>query len=602
MKRVLFPLLTCSLLAACGGGVDVAYPEPSGTSATVSGNVLLPANLVSAASLGAQAVGAQSLDVQSLDVQSLDVQSLDAQAAQSQAGIGQADWSLPHVAGEVLIVGAAGSVQLPGALSSLSVQDTGAGGIQRVQTPAGETDAAFAARLAQVLTSQQGLGSQGMGSQGLGAPGSVVVQPNYIYSALSVPNDPGYPVQDSAHPGVFIGGTAYDQDYLSRINAVSGWDSVQAQGKPVTGAVTAVLDTGIDRSHPEFRGRLLPGYDFAGSNGKTPDADPSEAQGGDIGHGTSSAGLIGAAGNNGVGIAGLTWTGQTLLPVKVFDDNGGASTVTLGRAVDYAVAQGARVVNMSLGLKGANTDTALAKSLQAAARAGVVLVASAGNTPGDGLYYPASDPNVLAVGALGSSDALACYSARPSSGQKALDLVAPGGNAAQANGQCNGDFSNGILSLAPVGQGNTGSVLAQGGYGLRIGTSESAPLVSGAASLIRGVRPDLGASQVRSVLTTSAKTVAGGKLLDVGAAMKAALALPQNPARAYTLTVQAGGVSKTFTGTLPAGTSSVPYTLSGVPIGQTTLAATLNIGGQAASGTLNVNVTGDLSGQNIQTR
>ncbi len=598
MNRLLLPLLTCSLLAACGGvpvpgtgsgGTGGAGGTGGGTGTTtsysVSGDVLLPdAGVV----LNSQEIGAQGLDSQQA----------------------QPDWSLPHVPGEVLIVGGANQAALGTLglnspdLNGFGVQPTGAQGLVeaqglaeaqglvRVQTPAGESDQAFAAR----LTEAQEAGPSGagqIGAQGL-QPGGVLVQPNYIYSALSVPNDPGYSF-DSGSLGVVIGGTPYDQDYLPRIHALAGWDAVQKAGKPVVGAVTAVLDTGIDRSHPEFQGRLLPGYDFANN-----DSDPSEVLGGDVGHGTSSAGLIGATGNNGAGLAGLTWSGQNLLPVRVFDDSGGATTLNLSRAIDYAAAQKARVVNMSLGLKGIGSDPALARSLQAAANAGLVLVAAAGNTAGDGLYYPASDPNVLAVGALGKTDDLACYSARPKSGQKALDLVAPGGNATGSN--CAPDSPFGILTLAPVSQGSSSAGPVQGGYTLRIGTSEAAPLVSGAASLMVGARPDLRAAQVKAALTGNAKAVPGGRLLDVGAALGAALALPQNSARSYALTVSAGSVSKSFTGTLAANSSSVPYSLSGLPAGQTTLNATLKVGSLTYSGTLGVNVTSNRSVQTIQSR
>ncbi|WP_188964849.1 S8 family serine peptidase [Deinococcus aquiradiocola] len=558
----MLPLLTCSLLAACGGpATPGGDPGAGGTTYTVSGAALLP---------GA-ATTAQAL-----------------QPVTQAAGAGTVDWTLPHVQGEVLVVGAG---RLPGTLGTLSVTalGDGSGELRLVRTPAGESDQAFAARLAQELTG--GLAAQGSGTQALTVP-TVTVQPNYIYSALAVPNDPGYPSASGA--GVTVAGAAYDQDYLTRINAEGGWAQI---GAAPTGAVTAVLDTGVDRTHPELASRLLPGYDFANN-----DSDPSEAAGGDVGHGTSSAGLIGAATNNATGIAGLTWTGRTVMPLRVFDDAGGATTANLARAVGYATQNGARVVNMSLGLKGANVDAALAQRLQAASQAGVVLVAAAGNTPSDGLYYPAADPNVIAVGALGKTDALACYSARPKSGDKALDLVAPGGNATLSGTSCVGDPAYGILTLAPTAQTTSPGGPVGGGYALRIGTSEAAPLVSGAASLILGARPDLNAAQVKSALVGSARSVAGGRLLDVGAAVKAALALPQNAGRAYTLAVTGGGTGKTFTGTLANGVVRVPFSLPGVAAGQTTLQATLTVDGRTATGSLPVTVNGDLNGQSIQTR
>jgi subtilisin family serine protease len=553
MKRFLSPFLiapalTCALLAACGPETpvpaDLCAPDTASSapgSATICGTVLLP--------VVAGAVASQSLNTQGLNTQGI-------------RSIG--NWNAPHVPGEVLIISEGALTPLPGILGSLSLQDTGINNVQQVKTPAGETDQAFAERLTKELT------TQGLKAQGVATGAAVFVQPNYIYSALNTPNDPGYPTNPA---GVKVNGVAYDQDYLLRINAAAGWDL------STTGAVTAVIDTGIDLNHPEFRGRLLQGKDFAFN-----DDDPSEATGGDIGHGTSSAGLIGALGNNGVGITGLTWSGQNILPLKVFDNKGGASTADLARAVDFAVIRGVKVVNMSLGVVGVNIDMVLAASLKSAADAGLVLVAAAGNTANDGLYYPAADPNVLAVGALGQTDDLASYSARPKSGQKALDLVAPGGTTSSGFG---------ILSLAPTNQGS---------YRLLAGTSEAAPLVSGGVALLRSFRPELDAVQVKTILSTSAKTVAGGKLLNVGAALNLAACLPQNVVRPYTLKINNGITEKTYTGSLPANVKSVPYTATKLPNGSRTITAILKVGGGTCAGTLQLNVTGNVVNQNIQVR
>ena len=569
-KRALRPpLLSAALLSAAllvGCSPDPVNPGPGPVivppgSYSVSGTVSLPV-------LGAAAL---SLNTSS---------SLPDSAP---------NWNAPHVPGELLILNASpaalGQAVLGRAgLSGLQTQALGQtveGGssLMRVMVPAGQDEAAFAARL---------------GRAGLDA------QPNYLYSALGlpriVPNDPGYP----GNAGIAVGGGVFDQDYLTRIRAQDGWNALADAGLRPVGAITAVLDTGIDAGHPDLQGRLLPGYDF-GDN----DPNPAEAPAGDVGHGTSSAGIIGAGGNNGLGLTGLTWSGQTILPVKVFADSGSASTAALAQGLDYAVKQGARVVNMSLGLVGVNTDKVLAASLKAAADAGVTLVAAAGNTPGDGLYFPASDPNVLAVGALARTDDLACYSARPAAGQKGLDLVAPGGNAGSGSPSCLITSDDDILDLNDRSVPN--SARSKNGYSLRAGTSEAAPQVSGAASLLRGFRPDLSAAQVKAILTGSARKVAGGPLLDVGAAIRAAAAQPLNTARPYALSVQAvsGGVlAKTFSGSgsLPAGASSVPYSLAGLAPGTYTLTAALTVAGQMYSGSGSVTLSADVGGQNIQTR
>ena len=98
------------------------------------------------------------------------------------------------------------------------------------------------------------------------------------------------------------------------------------------GALTAVLDTGVDASHPDLEGRLLPGVTFMGT------ASLADA----TGHGTATAGLLGAATNNGLGLAGVTWTGRTVLSVNV-QCGGGITTAALDQGLAYAVAQGAKI-------------------------------------------------------------------------------------------------------------------------------------------------------------------------------------------------------------------------------------------------------------------
>lgn len=418
-------------------------------------------------------------------------------AAGLQVSTPAADWSAPHIAGQVLLVGPAGSLSaqnqevrgLPAlsGVQTLRVDDT----LTLAFTPTGQDDRAFALRL------------QAAGMR---------AQPNFLYAPLAVPNDPGFP----GNSGVSVAGKLYDQDYLTRIRASGAWDAVRSCGKPLTAARTAVLDTGVDDGHPDLAGRLLDGRSFGNSGGSS--AGAPEVSQGDRGHGTSSAGLIGAATDNGTGLAGLTWQGRNVLPVKVINEQGsavGASTVSIRNGLTYAVEQGARVVNMSLGIRGNPGDKALDDALASAASS-AVLVAAAGNTSGDGIYYPASNAHVIAVGAVGREDSLACYSARPgsASGSRQLDIVAPGGNAGTGTGTClaNNPYDQLVLATRD-----------QGGYTLRAGTSEAAPLVSGVAALIRSANPNLSAAQVKSLLLGSTRQVNNLKFLDAEAAVKAAL-------------------------------------------------------------------------------
>ncbi|WP_045234282.1 S8 family serine peptidase, partial [Deinococcus pimensis] len=382
--------------------------------------------------------------------------------------LGTADWSAPRVAGQLLVLGeeSSGGARALAASSALSdLRTEPVGETVRVFTPAGQSDEAFARRLA---------------ARGLR------VQPNYRYEALAapVPNDPGYPGGVVSN---LAGGA--EQSYLTRIGAKPAWDLVFDRLGEVRGALVAVLDTGVTATHEDLSANgatlLRAGRDFCattgvGANGQPfcqgEDADPSEITGPYAGHGTSSAGIVGAAGNNGRGITGITWRPQNVLPVKVFGmtDAGRefADTASIAAGLNWAVSQNARVVNMSLGFVGCNPDPALAQAIRNAAGKDVVMVAAAGNNPAEGIRYPASDPLVIAVGALGDGDALASYSARPTA-ERDLDLVAPGG----------------------VGTGGSRDILSLGAgpreYRVWAGTSEAAPQVAGVAALVRAFAPTL---------------------------------------------------------------------------------------------------------------
>lgn len=549
-------LLLGALLTGCGSPSDLNAP-PGTPTYTISGRVLPPGS-------------SGTLSPEVLD----------------------ALWLAPHVAGQVLVRAGQGEAlnpQMLTALAGVQLQDVPETDLQLAFTPAGQDDLSFARRL---------------------AAAGLSVQPNFLYRALATPNDPGFPGKN--RPGVEVGGQFYDQDYLTRINALGGWNRLETLGKTVTGVLTAVLDTGVDGQHPELIGRLKGGYDFCsrlvGDNCQGTDSDPSEVTAGDVGHGTSSAGLIAANTNNGKGIASLTWRG-TVLPVKVFGSDGqisGATTASVTAGVNYAVKQGAKVINMSLGFAGsggqaAAADPALARALRDAASADVVLVAAAGNTPNGGLFYPASDPNVIAVGAVSRDDnTLACYSARPLPGQKALDLVAPGGQAGTGTGNCYVNSPYDILTLTTVSRGS---------YTLRAGTSEAAPQVSGTAALLRAAFPSLKASQIRQALREGARSTGAGAMLNVLGAVNRAASLASTPAPgtiAYSLNVRAirGGTAvKTFSskGTLTDPSSPLPYQLAGLPAGTYTVHADLQLNSRMSSGEVQVTLpAGNDSGNAVK--
>ncbi|MFB9994656.1 S8 family serine peptidase [Deinococcus oregonensis] len=400
------------------------------------------------------------------------------------------NWNAPHVPGELLVTHAAGSFS-GGKLSAQAVQALDSVRTQAI-TPTLTLATVANGKSERVLAEQ-------LEQAGL------TVQPNFIYQALAVPNDPGY------RSGLEVSGTTVKQTYLTRIRAQAAWDFLAACGKTPVSAKTAVLDTGADSKHLDLAGRLLSARNYTGSTVTTDTNDTD-------GHGTAVMGLLGAATNNGEGVAAVTWSGKNLMPYKVLGAGGG-STAQVARALSDALAQGAQVVNMSFGIvPGAfgqdPGDQVLDTALNAAAKS-AVLVAAAGNTPGDGVYFPASNPNVIAVGAVGAGNSLACYSARPTATYgRALDLVAPGGA-----GGCEGTkLEDNLLVLQLT------SATSLNNYGLSAGTSEAAPLVSGVASLMRAANPALTAPQIRALLLSSANksSVPGYNMLDTLAAVKAA--------------------------------------------------------------------------------
>ncbi|MCW2958064.1 MAG: family serine peptidase, partial [Solirubrobacterales bacterium] len=306
-----------------------------------------------------------------------------------------------------------------------------------------------------------------------------------------VPSDDLYPEQAALQPGAGIG-------------APEAWKLTMGAG-----VVVAVLDTGVDAAHPDLRGALwtnpgeIPGNgrdddedghvdDVHGVDLVNDDGDPAD----DEGHGTHVAGIV-AARMDGAGVVGLA-PEALLMPIKVLDDKRAGNTDTVAAGIRYALAHGAHVINVSV--NGPAASPALAAAVREATRAGVTIVASAGNGGSDLSLqpsYPASydAPSVLAVGATDGDSLLAPFS---NFGQ-GVALTAPGVD---------------ILSTA---RGNR--------FELRSGTSMAAPEVAAALALLRGARPDLPAADLRDALVQSARRPdtllgrIGGGALDVAAAL-----------------------------------------------------------------------------------
>jgi serine protease len=261
------------------------------------------------------------------------------------------------------------------------------------------------------------------------------VEPNFMFHATWVPNDPKYK----------------EQWHLTRVGAESAWNYSCGQGVTV-----AVVDTGIAcydgggfTKGTDLNGtRCVEGYNYVGKNKLAAD---------DQGHGTHVAGTIAQTTNNGHGVAGLAYCAQ-LMPVKVLSSRGSGTMADVGEGIRFAADHGAQVINLSLGAsRGAKVvkdavDHALAK--------GVVVVAAAGNSGGS-VGYPAAYPGVIAVSATDSKDKLAWFSSRG----KEVVIGAPGVNVTQ-------------------------QTICQGGknkceiFGAFNGTSMASPHVAGVAAML----------------------------------------------------------------------------------------------------------------------
>src|SRR5262249_54839350 len=146
-------------------------------------------------------------------------------------------------------------------------------------------------------------------------PSVAYAEPNRSVQALITPNDP-----------------QYEQQYgLPKISAPTAWNTTTGSS-----AVTvAVLDTGIDTSHPEFQGRILAGWNTLLNTANVTDG---------YGHGTHVSGIASAGGNNGIGVAGVSWS-NLLLPVKVLDDGGSGTDASVAAGIVFATDHGARIIS-----------------------------------------------------------------------------------------------------------------------------------------------------------------------------------------------------------------------------------------------------------------
>ncbi len=288
-------------------------------------------------------------------------------------------------------------------------------------------------------------------------PGVQFAEPNYLVTTEDSPVTPDDPL--------------WPQQYgPAHIQAPEAWSVTTGSSR----VILAVIDSGIDSNHPEFTGRILPGYDFVDG-----DTTPQD----DCGHGTHVAGIAAAKGNNGQGIAGMAWNVE-IMPVRVLDGYCGGSIVNVAEALVWAVERGARVINLSLGIS--TPSTLLEDGTYYAYTHGAAIFAAAGNTGSSPVVYPAAYPWVMAVGATDENDQRASYSNTGAG----LDLMAPGTD---------------ILSTTPLGSfyyHYTDGVTQK--YGTLSGTSMAAAHASGAAALLASLPQFDTPDKIYQALTSTA--------------------------------------------------------------------------------------------------
>lgn len=375
------------------------------------------------------------------------------------------------------------------------------------------------------------------------------VEPVQRVRRHTAPNDPYY----LAGPAVSgsTGGPVVGQWYLRTPTANAATSTtdlvssigIEAAWNRTLGAATvvvAVLDTGVRKEHPDLAGRLLAGYDFVSdtevaNDGDGRDGDPSDP--GDFTtaaensnpsgtfyqcdprglglatatpsswHGTTTASLVGAATNDGIGMAG-TAPGVKVLPVRVLGKCFGSSPDILA-AMRWAAGihvdgvpdnpNPAKVINMSLG--GGTCSAAYQQAVNEVLAAGAVIVASAGNSEGEPMEAPGSCTGVIGVTALRNVGTKVGFSSLGTASTLPT-IGAPGGNCVNLSGACLYPIlaATNLGSTVPTTSGYSDS------FNYTLGTSFSSPLVAGVAALIVSVNSSATPAQVKNYITSTARS------------------------------------------------------------------------------------------------
>jgi subtilisin family serine protease len=329
-------------------------------------------------------------------------------------------------------------------------------------------------------------------------------EPNFIYRSSIIPSDTHFE----------------KQWYLKKINAVQAWDTIR-ESPEIT---IAILDSGVQIDHPDLRDNIwrnkkeipnngidddkngyiddVNGWDFTVNNndpnpkfedGYTPDG---------ITHGTVVAGIAAASGNNAAGISGVTWKAK-IMPLRVLNSKGEGDTRGVIRAIDYAVSQGADIINFSF--VGFGYSQSMEAAIRRANEAGVIIVAAAGNEGNNGKehdldhnpMYPVchdgayGENMVVGVAATDALDQKAVFSGY---GYKCVDISAPGIS---------------IFSTSVYQPDKKYADVPFSKYydGYWAGTSMAVPMVSGAIALVKAANPSLSGNEVVNIIKESSRNI-----------------------------------------------------------------------------------------------
>lgn len=302
------------------------------------------------------------------------------------------------------------------------------------------------------------------------------VEPNYTYNTEALPNDPNYKTQSASY---------------NAINAPAGWE-IASGGGPII----AIVDSGV-ASHPDLP---KPVSSYSAVSGLASTNDRKN-------HGTGVAGVISMIGDNNIGGAGINWDAQ-IMAVKTDDANGVLSTGNVAKGIIWAVDNGARVINLSLGSD--SDSVTLKNAIDYAYNKGCAIFAAAGNDGKLGVSYPARYPNVMAVGGT-------------------------------SNGTSRASISNYGPDVDVVAVSGANTTNISGTYSTLSGTSFASPAAAALASLVWEINPYLTNDEVYDLIRHGAKPLGGGYneqtgygLIDIGKTLELTLAtLPgsaENPA------------------------------------------------------------------------